>query len=74
MKNKEITKNKLIEAVEGIIRTDGFQNLRISEVAKRANVDRKLIYRYFGNLNYLIEAYEPTFNHYKGSKVKIILS
>src|SRR5258708_39229868 len=57
MKNKEQTKRKLIQAVGEIIKTEGFSNLKISKIAKKAEVDRKLIYRYFRNLNYLIEAY-----------------
>ncbi|MGF7036917.1 TetR/AcrR family transcriptional regulator [Mucilaginibacter lappiensis] len=57
MKNKEQTKRKLIRAVGEIIRKEGFANLKISQVAKHAEVDRKLIYRYFGNLNRLVEAY-----------------
>jgi len=57
MKDKEQTKRKLIQAVGEIIKTEGFSNLKISKIAKKAEVDRKLIYRYFGNLNYLIEAY-----------------
>lgn len=57
MKDKELTKEKLIKAVGEIIRTKGFNALRISKVARQAEVDRKLIYRYFGNLDNLIEAY-----------------
>lgn len=57
MKNKEQTKRKLIRAVGELIRKEGFANLKISQVAKHAEVDRKLIYRYFGNLNRLVEAY-----------------
>src|SRR5258708_31182456 len=57
MKDKEQTKRKLIQAVGEIIKTEGFSNLKISKIAKKAEVDRKLIYRYFGSLNYLIEAY-----------------
>lgn len=57
MKDKEQTKRKLIQAVGEIIKTEGFSNLKISKIAKKAEVDRKLIYRYFGNLDYLIEAY-----------------
>ena len=56
-KNKAETKRKLIEAVGAIIKKDGFSALKISTVAKQAEVDRKLIYRYFGGLNYLIECY-----------------
>ncbi|MDN3584565.1 TetR/AcrR family transcriptional regulator [Mucilaginibacter flavus] len=57
MKDRELTKRKLILAVGEIINKNGFSSLSISRIAKVAQVDRKLIYRYFGNLNYLIEAY-----------------
>lgn len=57
MKDKENTKRNLIKAVGEVIKAEGFHSLRISKIAKYANVDRKLIYRYFGTLNYLIEAY-----------------
>jgi len=56
-KNKERTKQKLILAVGEIIRSEGFEKLRISAIARKAQVDRKLIYRYFGGLDFLIEAY-----------------
>ena len=57
IKNKELTKKKLVWAVGEIIKTDGFASLKISTIAKEANVDRKLIYRYFGSLDRLIESY-----------------
>ena len=57
MKDKENTKRKLIQAVGEVIIAEGFHNLKISKISSKANVDRKLIYRYFGSLNYLIEAY-----------------
>ena len=57
MRNKEHTKRKLIYAVGQLIRKNGIGNLKISQVSKLAEVDRKLIYRYFRNLNGLIEAY-----------------
>lgn len=57
MKDKELTKRKLIDAVGIIIRSKGFKAILISQVAREAGVDRKLVYRYFGNINNLIEAY-----------------
>jgi AcrR family transcriptional regulator len=57
MKDKEQTKRKLIDAVGAIIKSKGFGAVRISKVARHAGVDRKLIYRYFGNMNNLTEAY-----------------
>jgi len=58
IKNKELTKKKLVEAVGEIIKTEGFAALKsATKVAKTAGVDRKLIGRYFGGLNQLIEVY-----------------
>jgi AcrR family transcriptional regulator len=57
MKDKENTKRKLIWAVGETIRLDGFDSLSASKIARKAEVDRKLISRYFGGLNNLIEAY-----------------
>jgi len=57
MKDREQTKRKLIDAVGVIIKAKGFSGVRISKVARQAGVDRKLVYRYFGNLSNLTEAY-----------------
>lgn len=58
IKNKELTKRKLIRAVGEIIKIEGFASLKsASKVAKFAGVDRKLIVRYFGGLCQLVEAY-----------------
>jgi hypothetical protein len=58
VKNKELTKKKLVWAVGEIIKVEGFASLKsASKVARLAGVDRKLIGRYFGGLSHLIEAY-----------------
>jgi len=57
MKDKEKTKQRLIWAVGEVIRRKGFDALTASQVARFAEVDRKLISRYFGGMNGLIEAY-----------------
>ena len=57
IKNKEVTMRKLIRALGETIKLEGFDSLSSSKVARRADVDRKLINRYFGGLNQLIEAY-----------------
>jgi AcrR family transcriptional regulator len=76
MKDKENTKKRLIKAVGDVITAEGFQNLKISKISKYANVDRKLIYRYFGNLNYLIEAYVSEHDYWMvfADKMKQILA
>ena len=57
MKNREETERKLKEAVGEWIRLKGFTGLKISKIARLAEVDRKLVYRYFGSLDGLVEAY-----------------
>ncbi|HMR82057.1 MAG TPA: TetR/AcrR family transcriptional regulator [Niabella sp.] len=55
--NKERTKQKCLDAVGKILRTEGFEALNISNIAKAAGVDRKLIYVYFDSLDNLIATY-----------------
>jgi AcrR family transcriptional regulator len=58
MKNKELTKQKIINAVGEIFNVDGREGLNYARIAAKASVDRGLIYRYFGkDINKLIEAY-----------------
>ncbi|SDH48073.1 TetR/AcrR family transcriptional regulator [Mucilaginibacter gossypii] len=57
MKNKDETKRKLIMAVSHIFQTEGYRGLGVNKVAKLAGVSKKLIYRYFGGFERLVEAY-----------------
>ncbi|MBE8715138.1 TetR/AcrR family transcriptional regulator [Sphingobacterium hungaricum] len=57
IRNKEKTKKGLIDAVGKIILEDGYTKLGINRIAKVAGVDKKLIYRYYGNLDELIASY-----------------
>jgi len=58
IRDKERTMLKLIEAVGEIIKTEGYTALGINNIAKKAEVSKKLIYRYFdNNVNNLIEIY-----------------
>lgn len=56
-RNKELTKRKLINAVAFIFKNEGYAGLGVNKVAKLAEVNKKLIYRYFGSFERLIEAY-----------------
>jgi len=56
-RNKEETKQRLIETVGKIIEKDGFKKIGINSVAKKAGVDKVLIYRYFDGLNGLLNEY-----------------
>ena len=56
-RNKEQTKRKLINAVAFIFKNEGYAGLGVNKVARQAEVNKKLIYRYFGSFERLIEAY-----------------
>lgn len=57
IKNKELTKKKLVNAVGEIICKEGYTGLGVNKIARKAGVDKRLIYRYFGTVDRLIEAY-----------------
>lgn len=60
IRNKEITKSKLVTAVGKVLADVGFQQLGVNQVAREAGVDKKLIYRYFNGLEGLVAAYGET--------------
>ena len=56
-RDPEATKARLIEAVARVLARDGFAAVGLRSVAAEAGTDKKLIYRYFGGLPDLLEAY-----------------
>lgn len=60
MDRKEQTKRKLIKAVGSVIGREGFKGFGVNKIAKAAGVDKVLVYRYFGGLPGLVEAYSKT--------------
>lgn len=57
IRDKERTRQNIIDATGEIIRADGFRAVTYTKVAKIAGIDRKLIYDYFGNLEELVACY-----------------
>ncbi len=57
IKNKKETKQKLLDAVGKILIEDGFQNLGINAVAKKAGISKVLIYRYFNDFDGLLSSF-----------------
>ncbi len=55
-RDREQTKERLVEAVVDIIRERGFEEIGVNAVAERAGVSKVLIYRYFGDLDGLFQA------------------
>lgn len=56
-RNRLQREEKLIETVGEIVATEGFDQLRINKIANKAGVNKMLIYRYFGGLDGLVNAY-----------------
>lgn len=53
-RDREATRNKLMDAVERIAIRDGFEACGVNAIAQDAGVDKVLIYRYFGGVDGLI--------------------
>lgn len=56
-KDKEKTKSRIISAVGELIAENGFSKVGVNALARQAGVDKVLIYRYFGGLDGLYQAY-----------------
>jgi AcrR family transcriptional regulator len=56
-RNRLQREQRLIEAVGEIVKKEGFDQLGINKIASTAGVNKMLIYRYFGGLSGLIDAY-----------------
>lgn len=63
MKLKE-TEKRLLEAVSKIIEEEGFTQIGINRIAKKAQCDKVLIYRYFGGLDGLLAAWAKQYDFY----------
>ncbi len=56
-RNREQTKQKIIDAVNHVVREGGIKALGINAISRQAGVSKVLIYRYFGNLKGLLDAW-----------------
>lgn len=56
-RDSEKTRNKILAGLEGLITRDGFTGVGVNAVAREAGVDKVLIYRYFGSMGGLLEAF-----------------
>ncbi|PUZ24656.1 transcriptional regulator, TetR family [Chitinophaga costaii] len=65
LRNKARTELKLIDALGEILSLKGFTGLNVKTVAEKAQLDRRLIYEYFGGLEGLIKAYLDRKDYWK---------
>lgn len=57
VKDRALTERKLIVAVGAILKENGYRGLGLNRIAKTAGVNKNLIYRYFGDVDTLVETY-----------------
>jgi len=56
-RNKNKTKQDLINAVGKLLTTKGYSSLKVNNIAATAGLDKKLIYKYFGGTEELLDEY-----------------
>lgn len=56
-RDREATERRILEATGRLLARDGFRGLGVNAVAREAGADKVLVYRYFGGLAGLLEAY-----------------
>jgi AcrR family transcriptional regulator len=63
-RNRKATERKILKAVGDLLARDGFRTFGINAVARKARVDKVLIYRYFGGMPDLLRAYAEAGNYW----------
>lgn len=56
-RNRQQTEAEILDAVARVLARDGFTGIGVNAVAHEANIDKVLIYRYFGGMPQLLEAF-----------------
>ena len=58
------TEKRLLEAVSKVVEEEGFTKIGINRIARQAQCDKVLIYRYFGGLDGLLVAWAKRYDFY----------
>lgn len=56
-RDKEKSKQRLLNAVGKLLQSKGFSALKVNDIAAAAGLDKKLIYKYFGGRDQLVDEY-----------------
>ncbi|RZK52603.1 MAG: TetR/AcrR family transcriptional regulator [Pedobacter sp.] len=71
-RSKEKSKQQFLNAVGKILKTKGYAALKVNDIAATAGLDKKLIYKYFGGTDQLLDEYissQDFWSNVKGEKV-----
>ncbi len=67
-RDRQVTRQRILAAVDAVIERDGFRGLGVNAVAREAGFDKVLIYRYFGGLEGLLREYGETFDFWPSAE------
>ncbi|MFN0254086.1 TetR/AcrR family transcriptional regulator [Pedobacter ureilyticus] len=76
-RNREKSKQRFLDAVGKILKTKGYAALKVNDIAATAGLDKKLIYKYFGGTEQLLDAYissQDFWSNVKGEKVPQVIN
>lgn len=73
IRDKSRTMNRLIDAVGIVLKEKGYRGLTAPNIAKTANVSRRLIWMYFGGLDNLVDAFFRQKDFWKSDSNEAIL-
>ena len=60
LRDRRATRERVLAAVGRLLAREGFGSIGVNAIAREAGVDKVLIYRYFGGLDALLEAWGHT--------------
>ena len=69
-RNKDKSKQQFLDAVGKILKTKGYQALKVNDIAATAGLDKKLIYKYFGGTDQLLDEYIRTQDFWSNVKME----
>jgi AcrR family transcriptional regulator len=67
-RDRGATEERLLAATGRVLARDGFRGLGVNAVAREAGTDKVLVYRYFGGLPGLLEAYARSADFWPGEE------
>jgi AcrR family transcriptional regulator len=76
-RNKEKSKQLFLDAVGKILKTKGYHALKVNDIAAVAGLDKKLIYKYFGGTDQLMDEYirsQDFWSNVKGDRLPAEIS
>ncbi|UUV21998.1 TetR/AcrR family transcriptional regulator [Paenimyroides aestuarii] len=69
-RDKNKSKKQFLNAVGHILKTKGYTALKVNTIAETAGLDKKLIYKYFGGREELIDEYLRTFDFWSNVQMQ----